>query len=108
MFPEFYPYKETEEGVCLYLKVTPKAAQNRIGKVIASPDQVQLKVYVTAAPEDGKANLAVIELLASEMGIAKSQLVIIKGHTQHNKVCLIKQNNAQLLLALQTICVRHC
>lgn len=38
-----------------------------------------LKARVRAAPEDGKANEALIALLAKELGIAKSSLAIVVG-----------------------------
>lgn len=44
------------------------------------------KVYVTAPPEDGKANKKLIELLAEHFGVAKSQVRIIKGEISRNKI----------------------
>jgi uncharacterized protein YggU (UPF0235/DUF167 family) len=49
-----------------------------------------LKVYVTAAPEDGKANAAVISLLAQHLGLPKSSLYITRGHTARRKTILIQ------------------
>ena len=43
-------------------------------------DQDTLKVSVHAAPEKGKANAAVIELIAKELGIKKSEVEIVRGH----------------------------
>jgi len=44
------------------------------------------KVYVTAPPEDGKANKKVIELLAEYFKVPKSQVRIIKGEISRNKI----------------------
>lgn len=44
-------------------------------------DEDTLKVSVTAPPEKGKANQAVIEVLAQELGIAKSTIELIRGKT---------------------------
>lgn len=106
MFAEFLPFKQTSGGVCLYVKVTPKAAQNRIGKLLPASDNsaIQLKIYVTAAAEDGKANSAVIELLAKQLGIARSLISITSGHIQHSKTCLIRDNSPQVFLALRSMC----
>jgi len=49
------------------------------------------KIYVTAAPEDGKANEAVIKLLAKNLGVAKSSLTIMRGHTSRDKVIKIER-----------------
>jgi len=37
-------------------------------------------------PENGKANAAVQKLLARALGIAKSRLILIRGHTAREKV----------------------
>lgn len=68
------------------VKLTPKAAANRIGEQRQLPDgTAQLAIYVTAPPEDGKANAAMLKLLADHLGIAPSRLTILRGHTARNK-----------------------
>lgn len=70
----------------LTLKLTPKAKQTAI---TAIADDVEgdcyLKVSVTAVPENGKANRAVIKLLSNEWKIAKSHITIIRGQTSTRK-----------------------
>ncbi|MBI4592203.1 DUF167 domain-containing protein [Candidatus Uhrbacteria bacterium] len=48
-------------------------------------DEDTLKISVTAPPEKGKANKAVIEALAQELGIAKSTIELIRGGTARIK-----------------------
>jgi uncharacterized protein (TIGR00251 family) len=104
MFAELYPYKQQIDGIYLYIKVTPKASQNKIGKVIIDKDGNNiLKIYVTSEPEHGKANNAIIELLAAKLGITKSLITIIKGYTHKNKTCLIKNIDKTTVLALNSI-----
>lgn len=104
MFAELYPYKQQIDGIYLYIKVTPKASQNKIGKVIIDKDGNNiLKIYVTSEPEHGKANIAIIELLAAKLGITKSLITIIKGYTHKNKICLIKNTDKTTVLALNSI-----
>ncbi|MFC1638674.1 DUF167 domain-containing protein [Patescibacteria group bacterium] len=43
------------------------------------------KVKTTTAPEKGRANRDVIELLADYLGLAKSRLEIVGGHTSSRK-----------------------
>lgn len=64
------------------MRVTPKASRARI----EPGEHGVLKVYVTVAPEDGKANKAVIELLAKHLGVAKGRLRIAVGETGRDKV----------------------
>ena len=63
------------------VRVTPKASRNAI-KV---EDDI-IRIYVTTVPEDGKANDAVVKLLAKSMGVAKSRLTLIRGATSRDKI----------------------
>lgn len=65
----------------LKVRVSPRASHNAI---IGWHDGY-LKVAVTAAPDKGKANTAVQNLLAKQLGIAKSCVQITTGHTHSNK-----------------------
>ncbi len=67
------------------VKVTPKAAA---GKVVEKDGL--LRVYVTAAPEDGKANKAVVKLLAKHYGVAPSMITVLRGRTSRNKTVEIQ------------------
>ncbi|MGB2661311.1 MAG: DUF167 domain-containing protein [Candidatus Omnitrophota bacterium] len=65
----------------LKVKVFPKSSREELvetGGVI--------KVYVKAAPEKGKANKALIALVAKEYGVKKSKVVILRGETGRNKL----------------------
>jgi len=73
----------------LRVKVTPKAKSERIKKETGADGSVLYKIYVTAVPEDGKANEAVIKLLAKTLGVAKSSLNITHGHTSREKTIKI-------------------
>jgi len=62
---------------------------------------VALKVSVTAVPEDGKANRAVIRLLSKVWAVPKSDMVVVAGATDRNKVLLISGGDASLLGRLE-------
>jgi len=57
---------------------------------------MSLAVKVTAAPDKGKANLAVIEVLAAAAGLPKSAFQIVAGETERHKSVLITGNVAGL------------
>ncbi|MDR3285195.1 MAG: DUF167 family protein [Holosporales bacterium] len=72
----------------LVVRVTPRASSNRIKEVTqdtANSGKFFLKVYVTTAPEAGKANKTVIELLAKTLKIPKSGLAVISGQKSRTK-----------------------
>ena len=68
------------------LKAKPNARKNEVIKV----DGVNYEVGTTATPADGKANEAIIELLAKYFRVAKSKVEIVKGKTSHVKVVEIE------------------
>lgn len=67
------------------VRVQPRAKRNA---VVAGPDG-SLKVYVTAPPEGGRANEAVIELLAEHFGVKRRQVEIVAGATSRTKTIRI-------------------
>lgn len=81
-------------GVVLTVKVTPKAKQNKI----AGWENNVLKIYVTAAPEKGQANLAAVALLSEHFHIAKNRIILLRGATSRNKEFLLEGLNLDLLL----------
>jgi len=73
------------------VRLTPKASADRIGETRKLSDgEEQLVVYVTAVPDDGKANEAMIGILAKHFNVAKSRLTIIRGQTNRNKLVRIE------------------
>ncbi|MCI0841354.1 MAG: DUF167 domain-containing protein, partial [Chloroflexi bacterium] len=66
------------------IRVQPKAGRNAIE---VAADKVTLRV--TAAPEGGKANDAVVALLAKRLGVAKGRVSIVRGHKSRDKTVLI-------------------
>ena len=66
------------------IRVTPHAKQN---KVVES-DGV-LRVYTTTAPEKGRANEAVVELLSEYFNVPKSRIKILSGLAFREKTVAI-------------------
>ena len=63
------------------VRVSPRAKRNEIGGVTNG----MLQVRTTAAPADGKANRAVIKMLAEFIGVAPSRIKLLRGATNRNK-----------------------
>ncbi len=66
----------------IYVRVVPKSSQNKVEKI----SEAEYKVWVNAVPEKGKANQAVIKLLAKYFKIAKSRIEIVGGKTTKTKI----------------------
>lgn len=82
--------------VHLPLPVQPRAKRNAVLGERAGA----LKVGVTAPPEDGRANAAVLALLREAFGLSRSQLALLSGQTNRNKVALVRGLTAQQLAEL--------
>ncbi len=68
------------------IRVTPRAARARIRALADEADGARvIKVSVTAPPEGGKANDAVIRLLAKAWRVPKSSLTIVSGAAGRRK-----------------------
>ncbi len=67
--------------VRLEIKVFPKSSREEIVE-----KDGRIKAYVKAPPDKGKANKALIELIAREYGVRKSDVRIVTGLTGRNKV----------------------
>lgn len=94
-------YRADASGVTLTLRVSPKASRDAILGVMATPDGEALKVAVTAPPDKGKANAAVVALLAKAFGVAKSCIVLKAGETDRRKVLSIAGDAAALAAVAQ-------
>ncbi|MBA4749601.1 MAG: DUF167 domain-containing protein [Alphaproteobacteria bacterium] len=73
----------------IHVRVTPKASRNEICLDTLETGDKRLRVYVTTVPEDGKANKAVLALIAKTLSLSKSSLKIIQGETTRDKVIAI-------------------
>ena len=49
-----------------------------------------LRLRVTAPPQEGRANQAVISMLAAVLGIAKSRVRIVRGHASRKKLVSVE------------------
>lgn len=84
----------------LNVKVIPGASRNKIAGWIGDA----VKIRVQAPPEKGKANAAVIALLADFLDIPAKQLSICAGHTSQNKVVEVQGvSDAELISRLSAL-----
>ena len=77
--------EQNEHGVILPVRAHAGARQNAVLGTRAGA----LRVAVTAAPEKGKANRAIGELLARAIGVPKSSVKLLSGETSPQKRFLI-------------------
>lgn len=66
----------------IYVKVSPRASQNKVEKV----SEGEYKVKITAPPVDGKANTMLLKVLAEYLNVPISSLSIIGGKSSRIKL----------------------
>lgn len=88
-------------GISLWLRLTPKGGRDALDGVEALADgRKVVKARVRAAPEDGRANQALIELLARALSVPRSSVSIASGHTARIKKLFIAGDPTRLIDAL--------
>lgn len=77
---------EHAEGCVLPVRAQPGARRN----AIVGEQGGALKIAVTAPPEKGRANDAIIEVLCAHFHVRKSQVELLAGQTSRSKKFLLR------------------
>lgn len=93
--------KPQRDGVCLAVKVQPRASKNEIGEVVGG----ELKIKVTAPPVDSAANEAVLRLLADKLGCPRRTVQLLRGQTSRHKQMLVLGMTAEAVF--EKLCVQR-
>ena len=93
---------KTAAGAIFKVRVQPDASKNEI---VGVQDDV-LKIRISAPPVQGKANKALIQFLAREIRVKRSQIEIVKGHTSRIKtIQIIGEGTKNLQILIDNISV---
>ena len=91
------PWTVRPEGLVIEVRLTPRAAMDRIdGVEILSDGRPVLKARVRAVPEKGLANEAILKLLAKALGLPASRAQLLSGDTARRKSVLLEGDGAVL------------
>jgi uncharacterized protein (TIGR00251 family) len=83
------PIEQHGRDVLVRIKVVPGASRTQLAGTLGD----RIKIRVSAPPEQGKANKAIIELLARTLSIKANQVTIEVGHTSAEKTIRITGAN---------------
>ena len=96
------PFTPVTDGLTVAVNVTPRASGTRIvGLTADAQGPPLLAVAVSAPPEDGKANAALIKLLAKHWRITKGTITLTAGAMSRRKTLHIAGDPERLLLDLE-------
>jgi uncharacterized protein YggU (UPF0235/DUF167 family) len=98
------PYRAVPGGLRLNVRVTPNAGADRIdGFEIRADGNSVLRLRVAAVPDRGKANAAVIALLARALAIPRSAVTLTAGETSRLKTLHLDGDPVRLAAALDAL-----
>lgn len=102
MVSEGSPFREGKDGLLVDLRLQPGASRARVDGLAVLDDGARvLKVRVTEPPEGGKANAALIKLLAKAWKLPKSSLSLVAGHTDRRKTLALAGDPDELRRRLE-------
>jgi len=82
------------------VRLTPRARTDRVDGLVALADGAALKIAVAAPPLDGRANEALLQLLAKEWRLTRRDLSIAAGEKSRNKLVHVAGDPEALLARL--------
>lgn len=98
------PFRLRDDGVDLFVRLTPKAALDRLEGFEASADgRSHFKARVRAVPENGAANHALEKLLAKALGVPASTVSVVAGGTSRLKTVRISGDPAMLAKSIEAL-----
>ncbi|WP_025658170.1 DUF167 domain-containing protein [Rhizobium sp. IBUN] len=98
------PWAAFNDHIALTVRLTPSGGRDAIDCVETDAEgKAHLKARVTAVPEKGKANKALIEFLAKSLRIAKSSVSLASGEMSRKKILRIDGDPEDLIRKLQTL-----
>ncbi len=79
------PWTETEDGVDLTVRLTPRGGSAGVTGIRESDGRPCLRLRVAAPPVDGAANAALIAWLARALGLPRGAVTLVSGHRSRVK-----------------------
>jgi uncharacterized protein (TIGR00251 family) len=83
--------RETAAGVTIAVRAQPGAKKTAITGIYGEGPAAQLKIAVHAPPIEGRANEALIEVLADLFSLSRKNVVIVSGASSRSKVFLLRR-----------------
>lgn len=91
------PVRAVADGIRLAVRLAPGASRDGLAGLATDADgSLALKIAVGAPAIDGRANAALVALLARRLGVAKGTITVVAGATRRQKLLHIAGDPATL------------
>ena len=92
------------DGIDIFVRLTPKSSRDAVeGAETAADGRTHLKARVRAVPEQGKANKALVKLMAATLGVPAGTVSIVAGDTARLKTMRVSGNAAHVEQRLEDL-----
>ena len=96
------PFSLHDDHLRLSIRLTPNGGRDSVEGVETDAEgNAYLKARVSAVPENGKANKALIALLSKKLRLPKSAISVISGETARKKILRIDGDPEDLKAKLE-------
>lgn len=97
------PWRTVAGGLMVRVRLTPKSSSDAVEGLCDTADGPALKARVRAIPADGKANEALVRLMADVLGVARTRVSLASGATSRIKSVVVAGPVADLTSALKDL-----
>jgi uncharacterized protein (TIGR00251 family) len=98
------PVEQVGDDCLLRIKAVPGARQDQVAGLLGD----RVKIRVSAPPEDGKANKAILALIAKAIGCKSREVLLEAGHTSPEKTIRLVQMRAHEVSRALGVSVNDC
>ena len=99
-----HPWQAAGDHVRLAVRLTPNGGRDAVDGIdLDANGETRLKMRVSAVPEKGKANKAMIAALAKALGLPKSALELLSGDTARQKILRIDGDPQDIVQRLERL-----
>ncbi|MCX8999259.1 DUF167 domain-containing protein [Rhizobiaceae bacterium BDR2-2] len=98
------PWRQATDHVRLAIRLTPNGGRDAVDGIETDANgEARLKMRVSAVPEKGKANKAMIAALAKMLGVPKSSVTLVSGDTARQKILRIDHDPEDIVQRLEAL-----
>ena len=96
-------WRLVDGGISILVKVQPKARRPGVQGTVLSADGPRLRIGVSEAAENGRANKAACAILARAFGVSSSAVTVVMGASNREKAIHVAGDSAILAARLKAL-----